>query len=109
MVLLVLFLFDQSAQDDGRSVRRGNVGANITRSDCWDLIATDAYISAWHNTVDLLQNIERHFLLGINERHDLKLKHDFLVFDARLYGSRSVDPDSSNIRESIDRHRNLLP
>ena len=42
------------------------------------------YVSVRDKAVELLQNIERHFLLGINERHDLKLKHDLLVFDARL-------------------------
>jgi hypothetical protein len=33
-----------------------------------------------------LQNIQRHFFLGINERYDLKLKHDLLVLDADCCG-----------------------
>ena len=80
----VLLVLDQSAQDNGRSVRRGNIRANILSVDCWHLIAADVYGSVRDNAVELLQNIERHFLLGINERHDLELKHDLLVLDARL-------------------------
>ena len=83
LIVLLLLVFDQSAQDDRRSVRCGNIRADILRVDCWDRIAADVYVAVRDNAVDLLQNIERHFLLGINERHDLKLKHDLLVFDAR--------------------------
>jgi hypothetical protein len=53
-----------------------------------------------------LQNIERHFLFGINERHDLKLKHDLLVLDARLHGRRRSD--DIGIRKGVYRNRNLL-
>ena len=38
---------------------------------------------AGNETVDFLENIERDFLFGINQRNDFKLKRDFLVFDAR--------------------------
>ncbi len=64
-------------------------------------------VSVRDKAVELLQNIERHFLLGINERDDLKLKHDFFVFNTRLHRSCIVG-HIVDIRKGANRDRNLL-
>ncbi len=51
----------------------GNICADVTRVNSWNRIATDVYISTYHNAVDLLENIKRHFLVRIDEWHDLEL------------------------------------
>ena len=101
-------ILDQSAKDNGRSVRSSNVGADVLGVDCRNIIAADHLASARHNTVDLLQNIERHLLLGIDKRDDLKLEHDLFVLDAR----RNSSCGSNNIIricKGVYRHGNLLP
>ncbi len=65
-------------------------------------------IAVRDNAVELLQNIERHFLLGINERHDLELKHNLFVFNARLHRSCIV-AYIVDIRKGVNRNRDLLP
>ena len=63
-----------------------------------------------NNAVDLLQDIERHFLLGINERDDLKLQHHLLVLDARRNSSCVIyNPSNIRICKGAYRHGNLLP
>jgi len=61
-----------AAQNDCRSIRCGDIGANVTRGDVRNVVIIDT--SRSRETVDLLENIERHFLLRINQRHDLELK-----------------------------------
>src|SRR4030095_6185947 len=97
-------------EDDRRSVPCGNIRAYITRIDCRDRVAADVYVAARDNAVDLLQDIERHFLLGINERYNLKLEHDLLVLDARRNGSCVVyNPCSIRVCKGTYRNWNLLP
>src|SRR5437773_11534523 len=57
LIIFLLSFFNQPTQNDGRSVRRGNIRADITGGDGRDQIATDIYVSALYNVVDLLQNI----------------------------------------------------
>src|SRR4029077_13065575 len=101
-------ILDQSAEDNGRSVRSSNVGTDVLGVDCRNRIAADDLPWARRKTVDLLQNIERHFLLGIDKRDDLKLEHDLFVLDAR----RNSSCGSNNIIricKGVYRHGNLLP
>src|SRR4029077_7628500 len=87
----------------------GNIRANIARIDCWDRVAADVYVTPGNNTVDLLQDIERHFLLGINERDNLKLEHDLLVLDARRNSSCVIyNPSKIRICKGAYGHGNLL-
>src|SRR2546423_11525431 len=90
-----------------RSVTCGDIGTDITRIDGWNRVPADVYVAARNNAVDLLQNIERHFLLGINERDDFELKHDLFVLDARR--NSSCGSNRSSIRQGIYRNRDLLP
>src|SRR4029450_4006304 len=84
--------------------------ADLTRIDCGDRIAADVYVAARDNAVDLLQNIERHFLLGINEWDNLKLQHHLLVLDACRNSSCVIyKPCSIRVCKGTDRHGNLLP
>src|SRR5262249_40687558 len=89
--------------------RRGNIRAYVTCIDCWNLVVADVYVAARDNAVDFLQNIERHFLLGINERDDLKLKHDLLVLDTRRNSCCLIYNPSVRICKGTYRDGNLLP
>ncbi len=109
-ISLLLVVLNQAAKDNRRSVRRRDVGADVARRDRRHVIAADVHISAGHKTVDLLENIERDFLIRVDQGNDFKLKRDFFVFDVRRDGSRIVyrSGGDGRIVERSDRNRNFL-
>ena len=66
-------ILNQSAQDNRAPIRRGHVGANVAGVHGRNGISADIYIAVGTEAVDLLQNIERDFLLRIDQGYDLQL------------------------------------
>src|SRR6476620_1690713 len=97
---IALVVGNQSTQNDGRAVRGRDSRLDVTRRDIGNQISVD--VGRIRNAVELLKNIEGDFFFRVDQRHDLKLKRDLLVLDARL-GPKIIDRrlarDRSRIRD----------
>ena len=71
---------------------------NIARRDIGNLIVVHRRCSGL--TVDLLQNIERDFLVGVDQRNNLELKCDLFELNIRLLRESGVD-DATTVEEEM--------
>ena len=105
-----LVVGDQSAQDNRRSIRRRYSRLDITCRDIRNQVSID--VRGVRHAVEFLQNIERDFFLGIDQRHDFELKRHFLELDARLRAKIVDDARRASCgwlegRQRADRHRDF--
>ena len=105
-----LVVRNQSTEDNRRTVRRRYSRFDISCRDIRNQISID--IRGIRYAVEFLQDIERDFLLGVNQRHDFELKRHFLKLNARLRAEIVDDARRATCgwlerRQRVDRHRNF--
>ena len=64
--------------------------SNVARRDRRHRIATDVSGTSCNDAVDLLQNIERDLLFGIDQRNHFELQRDLLELNTRFDRSYAI-------------------